>query len=75
MSAAASTSWSSADILMPGSTRLPWCLDEAALVVERDNRRIASEAIALRSAMLTAWPGGEEATKLFNDLLRRLNGD
>lgn len=49
--------------------------DEAALVVERDNRRIASEAIALRSAMLTAWPGGEEATKLFNDLLSRLNGD
>ncbi len=49
--------------------------DEAALVVERDNRRIASEAIALRSAMLTAWPGGEKATELFNDLLSRLNGD
>lgn len=49
--------------------------DEADLVVQRDNRRIASEAIALRSAMLTAWPGGEEATKSFNDLMNRLNGD
>lgn len=47
--------------------------DETALVVDRENRRIASEAIALRAAaaaVLSKEGGGH-----FNDLITVLTGD
>jgi hypothetical protein len=47
--------------------------DESALVVERENRRIASEAIALKAAAAAVMT--EEGGKHFNELIEGLLGE
>ena len=48
-------------------------MDEAALAVERENRRIASEAIALKAAAGAVMTEG--GGKHFDELIGRLTGD
>ena len=45
--------------------------DEAAIIVKRDNARIASEAIALRSAGISIMSGKSET---FDQLIDELMG-
>lgn len=48
-------------------------MDEAALIVERENRRIASEAIALKAAASAVMT--EQGGKHFDELITRLTGE
>lgn len=45
--------------------------DEAALVIERENNRMASEAVLFQSAAATIL-AGEEGFKAFNELIDRV---
>ena len=48
-------------------------MDESALAVERENRRIASEAIALKTAAAAVMTS--EGGKQFDELIGSLMGD
>lgn len=47
--------------------------DEAALVIERENNRLVTEAL-LNVAAIAAGQGSEEANKQFSDLIDDLRG-
>lgn len=47
--------------------------DEVTLIVERENRRIANDAIAVKAAAAAVW--SEQGGEHFNELITSLTGD